>query len=69
MKLAKDWKTSVKRYWSFRLAILAAILSGAEVYVQFAASSLSVVLGGKFAIAAAGVSLLAALARLVAQKK
>lgn len=31
MHLLKDWKNVAKRAWSFRLGILAAILSGCEV--------------------------------------
>jgi Kef-type K+ transport system membrane component KefB len=31
MKLLEDWKRVVRRAWSFRLMLLAAALSGAEI--------------------------------------
>lgn len=69
MKLGKNWKATAKSAWSIRLAIAAAILSGAEIYIQFGAPGLKEVLGGWFAVVAAVVAILAALARLVAQTR
>lgn len=64
MKLLDDWPRLLRRAWSFRLAILAALLSAAEVALQFVAPAGG---SGWFALAAALVSGAAALARLVAQ--
>ena len=70
MKLGKDWRSVIKRYWSFRLAILAALLSGAEVFVQFAQDEFEPFFPkGMFAAFAGVISIAAAIARLVAQKK
>lgn len=69
MRLGKNWKSVAKRAWSFWLIILAALLSGLEIYIQFGAPGLKDALGGWFAAAAAVISALAAIARLLAQKR
>lgn len=70
MKLVKYWKSAVKYYWSFRLAILAALLSGVEVFIQFTQDDFEPFFPkGVFAAVAGLVSIAAAIARLVAQKK
>lgn len=69
MKLGSKWENVAKRAWSFRLAILAALFSGLEIYIQFGAPGLKEYLGGWFAVAAAIVSVMAALSRLVAQTR
>ena len=70
MKLGKHWRSAVKYYWSFRLAILAALLSGAEVFLQFTQDDFDPLFPkGVFAAIAGLVSVAAAIARLVAQKR
>lgn len=65
MTLINDWRRAVKRFWSFRLAILSAILSAAEVAMQV----WPVAPSGLFAASAATVSLASGVARIVAQPK
>lgn len=65
MKLLSNWKDVIKRAWSMRLMLLAAILSGAEVVLPFLSESIP---RGIFAVLS-GVTVAAAfVARLVAQK-
>lgn len=67
MKLLDDWKRVVKKAWSFRLALLSAVLGGAEVVIQFwRPDGIS---PGAFAAVAALVSIASALSRIVAQPK
>ena len=35
MRLSKNWKTIIKKAWSVRLLVLAALLSGVEVALPF----------------------------------
>jgi len=65
--LIQDWDRAVKKFWSFRLSILAALLSGLEVVVQLW-QPFSIHPGVLAAIAGV-VSLAAAIARIVAQPK
>jgi len=65
MKLVDNWKLIVKKAWSARLMILAAILSGVEVVLPFLSESIP---RGTFAVLS-GITVAAAfVARLVAQK-
>lgn len=64
MKLGKEWRQVMKKAWSFRLAILTAILSAAEVGVQILAAEKP---SPYFAGAAAITGLLAAIARILSQ--
>lgn len=66
MTLLDDWRRLVRRAWSVRLAVLAALLSAVEVALPFVAPERS---SGWFALAALLVSLAAAYARIVAQPK
>lgn len=65
MRLLDDWKLLIKRAWSVRLSLLAALLGAVEVGVQLWAPGQ----GGKAAALAAVVSLAATVSRLVAQPK
>lgn len=61
-----NWRTVLRHAWSYKLAILAAILSGVDVFMQlFASITPSVWL----AIAAGLFSIAAAVSRFVAQKE
>lgn len=65
MNLIHDWVNVLKRAWSIRLAIGAALLSGVDIYMQaFTAVHPSLWLSG--ASAALGVA--AAISRLVSQQ-
>lgn len=65
--LVQNWPRVIKRFWSFRLAILSALLSAAEVGIQFYQPSN--IAPGAFAFLAAVISLAAAVSRIVAQPK
>lgn len=65
MRLYDNWKTIVKRAWSVRLMLLAAILSSAEVLLPFFADEMT---RGVFAALSALTVSAAFVARLVAQK-
>ena len=67
VRLIAEWDIAVRRFWSFRLSILSAILSCAEVVTQ--AWQPKSVPSGAFAAVAVLVSLAAALARIIAQPK
>ena len=67
MKLIDEWDIAVKRFWSFRLAILAAILSAAELAVQIWQPRW--IPNGTFTLLAMLVSLAAGIARIIAQPK
>jgi hypothetical protein len=65
MKLVDNWESIIKKAWSMRLMILAAILSGVEVVLPFLSESIP---RGTFAVLS-GITVAAAfVARLVAQK-
>ena len=61
-----DWRRVVKRFWSFRLSIISALLGGAEVLVQLLQPPVP---SGLFAGFAAAVSVASALSRVVAKPK
>lgn len=65
MELIGDWKKILKKAWSVRLMIIAALLSGVEVAMPFFAT---VVPPGIFAALSFLAVSLAFVARLVAQK-
>lgn len=64
MRVLSDWRWLLRRAWSVRLALLAAVLSAIEIFVQLLAATRPT---PWFAMAAALTSLAAALARIVAQ--
>lgn len=66
MTLVKEWKLVAKRAWSFRLMILAAILSGCEAALPIFNYKFP---PGIFAIATVIVSGAACYARITAQPK
>jgi len=65
MRLDQHWKKIVRKAWSIRLSILAAVLSGLEIVVPLFAD---VVPRNTFAALAFAVAMCAAIARVVAQK-
>ncbi len=69
MKLVKEWKLVVTRFYSFRLAIIAGIFGGFEVVLQIFQDGQTIVPKGVFAGIAALVSFAAAVSRLIAQKR
>lgn len=66
MKLIDNWRAVARKAWSFRLAIMAAVLSGGEVLAQLLAPAYP---GPWFAGGSALLCLAATLARIVAQPK
>lgn len=66
MRLIDDWRRTVKRAWSVRLALLSGALSAIEFALPFMAPTVP---SRRFAAAAAAVALAAAIARVVAQPK
>jgi hypothetical protein len=65
MKLVDEWKQVVRRAWSMRLMVLAAILSGAEIVIPMYADSLP---RGLFAVLSMVSVTGAFVARILAQK-
>jgi hypothetical protein len=65
MKLSYNWKTVLKRAWSIRLMIVAALLSGVEVILPFFSGAIP---KGTFAALSFLAVSSAFVARLVAQK-
>lgn len=65
IKLIDDWRAVLKRAWSLKFSLLAALLGAAEMAVQFYQPAS--IRPGVFAAIAGTVSLASALARLVAQ--
>lgn len=66
MRLLGNWLALLRRAWSIRLAVIAALLSAAEFALPFIAPDRA---SGWFAGAALLVSLAAAAARIVAQPR
>ena len=66
MKLDEDWKNIASKAWSFRLAGIAAILSGAEVIVPLFADAIP---RNLFAALSFFTVVAAMLARVIAQPK
>ena len=67
IKLIDDWRAVLKRAWSLKFSLLAALLGAAEMVVQFYQPA--GIRPGVFAGIAGAVSLASALARLVAQRE
>jgi len=67
LELIEDWRAVLTRAWSMKFSILAAILGGLEVGVQFVQPA--GIPNGVFAGIASVVSMSAAIARLVAQRE
>ena len=67
MELIEDWRKVLRKAWSIRLIILAAILNGAEVCVSIWHPK--GIPNGVFASMAGAISIAAFLARFAAQKE
>lgn len=65
MKLIHNWRDILRKAWSMRLMLLAAILSGVEVALPFFSDALP---RGTFAALSAVTVALAFVARLIAQR-
>lgn len=65
MELIHDWRDIARRAWSFRLAGLAGVLSGAEVVVPLFAEDLQ---RGVFAVLSMMIAAAAMVARVIAQR-
>lgn len=65
IELIEDWRAVLRKAWSLKFSILAAILGGLEVGVQLVKPA--GIPNGVFAGVASGVSLFAGIARLIAQ--
>lgn len=65
MNLSTNWETILKKAWSVRLMILAALLSGIEVVLPFFSTAIP---RGPFAVLSFLAVSSAFVARLVAQK-
>ena len=66
-ELIEDWRAVMTRAWSMKFSILAAILGGLEVGVQFVQPA--GIPNGVFAGIASAVSLAAGISRLIAQRE
>lgn len=70
LPLVDDWRRIMRRAWSVRLALLSALLSGAEFALPMMPDSLVDLVGrGRFAAGAFVISIAASIARLVAQPR
>ena len=69
MKLIPNWKAVLRYAWSYRLNIIAALLSGLEVWFTFIDPYSLAIPNGMFAALAVVVNLAASAARLVVQTK
>lgn len=67
LELIDDWQVVLKRAWSLKFTGLSLFFSAAEVYVQVMTPS--GIDGGVFASLAGTVTLIAGVARLLAQKE
>jgi hypothetical protein len=67
IELVEDWRAVLKRAWSMKFSIAAAVLGGLEVGVQLVKPA--GIPNGVFAGIASCVSLFAGVARLIAQKE
>ena len=67
LRLHENWRHLLKHAWSIRLALLAAVLSGAEVACSVFTSNPPIA-AGTFAALSALVTIAAAIARLFAQQ-
>lgn len=69
MRMVRNWREVLRHAWSFRLNILAILLSGAEVWFTFVDPYSLPIPNGVFAALAMVTTILANIARLVAQKR
>lgn len=70
MKLIDEWRRVAMKAWSVRMALLSALLSGAEFALPMLPDGLVEAIGrGRFAAAAFVLSLAAGVARVVAQPR
>ena len=67
LRLHENWRTLLRRAWSVRLALVAAVLSGIEVALSVFTSNPPIA-AGTFAALSAVVTIAAAVARLFAQQ-
>lgn len=67
MRLVENWDAVLKKAWSIKFTGASLLLSAAEVYVQLVQPS--GIPGGVFAGIAGTVSLMAGIARLLAQRE
>ena len=67
MKLIPNWRDVLRKAWSFRLNILSTILSGLEVWFTFVDPYSLSIPNGMFAALAVVTTILANVARLMAQ--
>lgn len=67
LQLHENWRTLLRRAWSVRLALIAAVLSGIEVALSVFTSNPPIA-AGTFAALSAVVTIAAAVARLFAQQ-
>ncbi len=65
--LVENWEAIVKKAWSIKFTGLSLLLSAAEVYVQLVQPAS--IPGGVFAGIAGAVSMMAGIARLLAQQE
>lgn len=65
MNVAHDWRLVVRKAWSFRLLVLAGVLSSIEVLLPLWSDSIP---RGVFAVMTMMVVIAAGVARVVAQK-
>ncbi|CAN7493058.1 hypothetical protein LJR231_003449 [Phyllobacterium sp. LjRoot231] len=69
MNLLPNWKAVMRYAWSYRLNIIAALLSGLEAWFTFIDPYSLPIPNGTFAVLAVLVNILASGARLVVQTK
>jgi hypothetical protein len=67
IQLVENWSAILKKAWSIKFTGLSLLLSAAEVYVQLVQPAS--IPGGVFAGIAGAVSLMAGIARLLAQQE
>ncbi len=65
MKLVSNWRRVLRKSWAIRLSIVSCLLSTAELVLQLLTPQMP---SGRFIAAAAVVSLLAGIARVIEQR-
>ena len=66
MRLDAEWQQIVKKAWSFRLVLLAAVLSGLEIVLPYMVDKFP---NGVFIMLSFVVTVAALIARVIAQPK
>ena len=66
MRLDAEWRRIVKKAWSFRLVLLAAVLSGLEIVLPYMVDKVP---NGVFITLSFVVTVAALIARVIAQPK